>query len=146
MPISTIMLALGFMFGDGAAAFMSLHLGKKEPEKAAPQKAAKEPEKPAPAKEEKKPEIPKEQKAETPEGKEAPNVSFYNFSEIMAGKKEAQKAPPAQDGKTPGKAAPASPTKEAAKGTKETAPKQKEEKEPEPPKRKGRPPKEAKGA
>lgn len=35
MPISTIMLALGFMFGDGAAAFMSLHLGKKEPEKAA---------------------------------------------------------------------------------------------------------------
>lgn len=122
----------------------------KEPKKAAPQKAAKEPEKPAPekekkepqkaapAKEEKKPEIPKEQKAE------APNVSFYNFSEIMAGKKEAQKAPPAQDGKTPGKAAPASPTKEAAKGTKEAAPKQKEEKEPEPPKRKGRPPKEAK--
>ena len=35
MPVSTIMLALGFMFGDGAAAFMSLHLGKKEPEKAA---------------------------------------------------------------------------------------------------------------
>lgn len=110
----------------------------KEPEKSAPEKEAKEPEKAAPAKEEKKPEIPKEQKAE------APNVSFYNFSEIMAGKKEAQKAPPAQDGKTPGKAAPASPTKEAAKGTKEAAPKQKEEKEPEPPKRKGRPPKEAK--
>ncbi len=116
----------------------------KEPEKAAPQKAAKEPEKPAPAKEEKKPEIPKEQKAETPEGKEAPNVSFYNFSEIMAGKKEAQKAPPGQDGKVPGKAAPASPAKEAAKGKKEAAPKQKEEKETEPPKRKGRPPKEAK--
>ena len=110
----------------------------KEPEKATPEKAAKESEKAAPAKEEKKREIPKEQKAE------APNVSFYNFSEIMAGKKEAQKAPPAQDGKTPGKAAPASPTKEAAKGTKEAAPKQKEEKEPEPPKRKGRPPKEAK--
>ena len=35
MPISTIMMALGFMFGDGAAAFMSLHLGKKEQEKAA---------------------------------------------------------------------------------------------------------------
>ncbi len=69
---------------------------------------------------------------------------FYNFSEIMAGKKEAQKAPPAQDGKAPGKTAPASPAKEAAKGTKEAAPKQKEEKEPEPPKRKGRPPKEAK--
>ena len=116
----------------------------KEPEKPAPEKEAKEPEKAAPAKEEKKPEIPKEQKVEAPEGKEAPNVSFYNFSEIMAGKKEAQKAPPAQDGKTPGKAAPASPTKEAAKGTKEAAPKQKEEKEPEPPKRKGRPPKEAK--
>ena len=116
----------------------------KEPEKAAPQKAAKEPEKPAPAKEEKKPEIPKEQKAETPEGKEAPNVSFYNFSEIMAGKKEAQKAPPGQDGKVPGRTAPASPAKEAAKGTKEAAPKQKEEKEPEPPKRKGRPPKESK--
>lgn len=116
----------------------------KEPEKAAPQKAAKEPEKAAPAKEEKKPEIPKEQKAEAPEGKEAPNVSFYNFSEIMAGKKAAEKAPPAQDGKAPGKTAPASPAKEAAKGTKEAAPKQKEEKEPEPPKRKGRPPKEAK--
>lgn len=116
----------------------------KEPEKAAPQKAAKEPEKPAPAKEEKKPEIPKEQKVEAPEGKEAPNVSFYNFSEIMAGKKEAQKAPPGQDGKVPGKAAPASPAKEAAKGKKEAAPKQKEEKETEPPKRKGRPPKEAK--
>lgn len=49
----------------------------KEPEKTAPQKEAKEPEKAAPAKEEKKPEIPKEQKAEAPEGKEAPNVSFY---------------------------------------------------------------------
>ena len=123
----------------------------KEPEKTAPQKAAKEPEKEAkepekaaPAKEEKKPEIPKEQKVEAPEGKEAPNVSFYNFSEIMAGKKEAQKAPPGQDGKAPGKAAPTSPEKEAAKGTKEAAPKQKEEKGTEPPKRKGRPPKEAK--
>ena len=116
----------------------------KEPEKPAPEKEAKEPEKAAPAKEEKKPEIPKEQKAEAPEGKEAPNVSFYNFSEIMAGKKEAQKAPPGQDGKAPGKAAPTSPEKEAAKGTKEAAPKQKEEKGTEPPKRKGRPPKEAK--
>lgn len=116
----------------------------KEPEKPAPEKEAKEPEKAAPAKEEKKPEIPKEQKVEAPEGKEAPNVSFYNFSEIMAGKKEAQKAPPGQDGKTPGKAAPTSPEKEAAKGTKEAAPKQKEEKGTEPPKRKGRPPKEAK--
>ena len=116
----------------------------KEPEKTSPQKAAKEPEKTAPAKEEKKPEIPKEQKAEAPESKEAPNVSFYNFSEIMAGKKEAQKAPPGQDGKAPGKAAPTSPEKEAAKGTKEAAPKQKEEKGTEPPKRKGRPPKEAK--
>ena len=65
---------------------------------------------------------------EAPEGKEAPNVSFYNFSEIMAGKKEAQKAPPGQDGKAPGKAAPTSPEKETAKGTKEAAPKQKEEK------------------
>ncbi|GFI11469.1 chromosome-partitioning protein Spo0J [Lachnospiraceae bacterium] len=116
----------------------------KEPEKPAPEKEAKEPEKAAPAKEEKKPEIPKEQKVEAPEGKEAPNVSFYNFSEIMAGKKGAQKAPPGQDGKAPGKAAPTSPEKEAAKGTKEAAPKQKEEKGTEPPKRKGRPPKEAK--
>ena len=116
----------------------------KEPEKPAPEKEAKEPEKAAPAKEEKKPEIPKEQKVEAPEGKKAPNVSFYNFSEIMAGKKEAQKAPPGQDGKAPGKAAPTSPEKEAAKGTKEAAPKQKEEKGTEPPKRKGRPPKEAK--
>ena len=116
----------------------------KEPGKPAPEKEAKEPEKATPAKEEKKPEIPKEQKVEAPEGKEAPNVSFYNFSEIMAGKKEAQKAPPGQDGKAPGKAAPTSPEKEAAKGTKEAAPKQKGEKGTEPPKRKGRPPKEAK--
>ena len=116
----------------------------KEPGKPAPEKEAKEPEKATPAKEEKKPEIPKEQKVEAPEGKEAPNVSFYNFSEIMVGKKEAQKAPPGQDGKAPGKAAPTSPEKEAAKGTKEAAPKQKEEKGTEPPKRKGRPPKEAK--
>ena len=71
-------------------------------------------------------------------------MSFYNFSEIMAGKKEAQKAPPGQDGKAPGKTAPDSPAKKAAKGTKEAAPKQKDAKEPEPPKRKGRPPKEAK--
>ncbi len=116
----------------------------KEPGKPAPEKEAKEPEKATPAKEEKKPEIPKEQKVEAPEGKEAPNVSFYNFSEIMVGKKEAQKAPPGQDGKAPGKAAPTSPEKEAAKGTKEAAPKQKGEKGTEPPKRKGRPPKEAK--
>lgn len=116
----------------------------KEPKKPAPEKEAKEPEKADPAKEEKKPEIPKEQKAEAPEGKEAPNVSFYNFSEIMAGKKAAEKVPPGQDGKAPGKAAPATPAKETAKGTKEAAPKQKEEKGPEPPKRKGRPPKEAK--
>ncbi len=73
----------------------------KEPKKPAPEKEAKEPEKADPAKEEKKPEIPKEQKAEAPEGKEAPNVSFYNFSEIMAGKKAAEKVPPGQDGKAP---------------------------------------------
>ena len=105
----------------------------KEPEKTAPQKAAKEPEKPAPekeAKEEKKPEIPKEQKAETPEGKEAPNVSFYNFSEIMAGKKEAQKAPPGQDGKAPGKAAPTKkePTAKKEKARQKTATAMKTEK------------------
>ena len=72
---------------------------QKAPEAVAPEKTVKEPEKAAPAKEEKKPEIPKEQKAAAPEGKEAPNVSFYNFSEIMAGKKAAEKAPPGQDGK-----------------------------------------------
>lgn len=74
----------------------------KEPEKPAPEKGAKEPEKAAPAKEEKKPEIPKEQKVEAPEGKEAPNVSFYNFSEIMAGKKEAKEPePPKRKGRPP---------------------------------------------
>lgn len=34
-PMATILMALGLMFGDGAAAFMSLHLGKKEPDTAA---------------------------------------------------------------------------------------------------------------
>lgn len=116
----------------------------KEPEKAPPEKPEKEPEKTAPAQEGKKPEIPGEQKAEVPEGKEAPNVSVYNFSEIMAGKKAAEKAAPGQEGKTPGKEAPAPPAKEAAGEPKEKAPKQKEAKEPEQPKRKGRPPKEEK--
>ena len=35
MPFTTIMMALGMMFGDGAAAFMSLNLGKKKTDKAA---------------------------------------------------------------------------------------------------------------
>lgn len=35
MPMTTILMAFGMMFGDGAAAFMSLHLGTKEPDKAA---------------------------------------------------------------------------------------------------------------
>lgn len=110
---------------------------QKAPEAPAPEKAPKEPEQAAPAQGEKKPEIPKEPKAEVLKDKAAPNVSVYNFSEIMKGKKEAEKFAPEQDGKAPGKTAPASPTKE-------TAPKQKEAKEPEQPKRKGRPPKEDK--
>lgn len=35
MPMTTILMAFGMMFGDGAAAFMSLHLGTREPDKAA---------------------------------------------------------------------------------------------------------------
>lgn len=35
MPMTTILMAFGMLFGDGAAAFMSLHLGTKEPDKAA---------------------------------------------------------------------------------------------------------------
>ena len=80
----------------------------KTPEAAASEKTGKEPGQAAPTQGEKKPEIPKEQKG--------PSVSVYNFSEIMAGKKAAEKS--------------VSPAKEAAPG----------KKEPEQPKRKGRPP------
>lgn len=35
MPMTLILMAVAMMFGNGASAFMSLHLGKSEPEKAA---------------------------------------------------------------------------------------------------------------
>lgn len=35
MPMTVFLMAVGLMFGDGTAAFMSLHLGRKEPDKAA---------------------------------------------------------------------------------------------------------------
>lgn len=35
MPLATIVIAIGVMLGDGAATYMSLNLGRKEPEKAA---------------------------------------------------------------------------------------------------------------
>ena len=72
----------------------------------------------------------------------APNVSVYNFSEIMAGKQAAEK------GKQPEKAAPAteqaasSPEKGKAPSKPEKAVKKETDKTAEPPKRRGRPPKE----
>ena len=99
------------------------------PEAFSPDKAL-APEQAAPAQTEKGADAPKEQKAAS--------VSVFNFSEIMAEKKAAEKAAAQQEAKTPDKVAPTSPSKEA--GQKREQPKEQEQ----PPKRRGRPPKEDK--
>ena len=96
------------------------------PEVVSPDKAP-APEQAAPAQTEKAADAPKEQKAAS--------VSVFNFSEIMAEKKAAEKAATQQEAKTPDKVAPTSPSKE-------DGPKQEKSKEQEQaPKRRGRPPK-----
>ena len=96
------------------------------PEVVSPDKAL-APEQAAPAQTEKAADAPKEQKAAS--------VSVFNFSEIMAEKKAAEKAATQQEAKTPDKVAPTSPSKE-------DGPKQEKSKEQEQaPKRRGRPPK-----
>ena len=96
------------------------------PEVVSPDKAP-APEQAAPAQTEKAADAPKEQKAAS--------VSVFNFSEIMAEKKAAEKAAIQQEEKTPDKVAPTSPSKE-------DGPKQEKSKEQEQaPKRRGRPPK-----
>ena len=102
---------------------------KPAPEVVSPDKAP-APEQAAPAQTEKDADAPKEQKAAS--------VSVFNFSEIMAEKKAAEKAAAQQEAKTPDKVAPTSPSKEA--GQKREQPKEQEQ----PPKRRGRPPKEDK--
>ena len=99
------------------------------PEAVSPDKAP-APEQAAPAQTEKGADAPKEQKAAS--------VSVFNFSEIMAEKKAAEKAAAQQEAKTPDKVAPTSPSKEA--GQKREQPKEQEQS----PKRRGRPPKEDK--
>ena len=99
------------------------------PEAFSPDKAL-APEQAAPAQTEKGADAPKEQKAAS--------VSVFNFSEIMAEKKAAEKAAAQQEAKTPDKVAPTSPSKET--GQKREQPKEQEQ----PPKRRGRPPKEDK--
>ena len=99
------------------------------PEAGSPDKAL-APEQAAPAQTEKGADAPKEQKAAS--------VSVFNFSEIMAEKKAAERAAAQQEAKTPDKVAPTSPSKEA--GQKREQPKEQEQ----PPKRRGRPPKEDK--
>jgi len=96
------------------------------PEAVSPDKAT-APEQSATAQLEKGADAPKEQKAAS--------VSVFNFSEIMAEKKAAEKAATQQEAKTPDKVAPTSPSKE-------DGPKQEKSKEREQaPKRRGRPPK-----
>ena len=96
------------------------------PEVVSPDKAL-APEQAAPAQTEKAADAPKEQKAAS--------VSVFNFSEIMAEKKAAEKAATQQEAKTPDKVVPTSPSKE-------DGPKQEKSKEQEQaPKRRGRPPK-----
>ena len=73
------------------------------PEAVSPDKAT-APEQVTPAQPEKGADAPKEQKAAS--------VSVFNFSEIMAEKKAAEKAAAQQEAKTPDKVAPTSPSKE----------------------------------
>lgn len=86
------------------------------PEAVSPDKAP-APEQAAPAQTEKGADAPKEQKAAS--------VSVFNFSEIMAEKKAAEKAAAQQEAKTPDKVAPTSPSKEA--GQKREQPKEQEQ-------------------
>ena len=88
------------------------------------------PEQATPAQPEKGADAPKEQKAAS--------VSVFNFSEIMAEKKAAEKAAAKQEAKAPDKGTPPTPTKED--GPKQEKPKEQEQA----PKRRGRPPKEDK--
>ena len=99
------------------------------PEAVSPDKAP-APEQAAPAQTEKGADAPKEQKAAS--------VSVFNFSEIMAEKKAAERTAAQQEAKGPEQAAPPAPSKEA--GQKREQPKEQEQ----PPKRRGRPPKEDK--
>ena len=99
------------------------------PEAVSPDKAT-APEQATPAQPEKGADAPKEQKAAS--------VSVFNFSEIMAEKKAAEKAAAKQEAKAPDKGTPPTPTKED--GPKQEKPKEQEQA----PKRRGRPPKEDK--
>ncbi len=99
------------------------------PEAVSPDKAT-APEQSATAQPEKGDDAPKEQKAAS--------VSVFNFSEIMAEKKAAEKAAAKQEAKAPDKGTPPTPTKED--GPKQEKPKEQEQA----PKRRGRPPKEDK--
>ena len=96
------------------------------PESVSPDKAT-APEQAATAQPEKGADAPKEQKAAS--------VSVFNFSEIMAEKKAAEKAAAKQEAKTPDKGVPPTPTKED--GPKQEKPIEQEQA----PKRRGRPPK-----
>lgn len=106
--------------GGGAP---SPKLEQPTPEAPAPVKAE-APEQAAPVQQDKAADAPKEQKAAS--------VSVFNFSEIMAEKKAAERAAAQQEAKGPEQAASPAPTKEAG-------PKQEQA-----PKRRGRPPKEDK--
>ena len=96
------------------------------PEAVSPDKAT-APEQVTPTQPEKGADAPKEQKAAS--------VSVFNFSEIMAEKKAAEKAAARQEAKAPDKGTSPTPTKED--GPKQEKPKEQEQA----PKRRGRPPK-----
>ena len=96
------------------------------PEVVSPDKAP-APEQVTPTQPEKGADAPKEQKAAS--------VSVFNFSEIMAEKKAAEKAAARQEAKAPDKGTSPTPTKED--GPKQEKPKEQEQS----PKRRGRPPK-----
>ena len=112
--------------GSGPASAQPVKQEQPAPEAPTPEKAE------APAQEEK---APQDKAADAPKEQKAASVSVFNFSEIMAEKKAAEKAATQQEAKTPDKVAPTSPSKE-------DGPKQEKSKEQEQaPKRRGRPPK-----
>lgn len=87
-----------------------------------------------PKQEQPAPEVPapQDKAADAPKEQKAASVSVFNFSEIMAEKKDTERAAAQQEAKAPEKAASPAPSKEAGV---------KQEEQPQSPKRRGRPPK-----
>lgn len=109
--------------GSGPAPAQPVKQEQPDPEAPSPEKVE------VPAQEEK---APQDKAADAPKEQKAASVSVFNFSEIMAEKKDTERAAAQQEAKAPEKAASPAPSKEAGA---------KQEEHPQSPKRRGRPPK-----